>query len=444
MPWFHIEAPHVSDTQIAEAVTRLLAEARTRLGRELKRVLLLPPDLTRAHSGAGRITELLYLGLPDAHVEVIPTLGQHVPHTEAENKWMFGAIPNDRIFAHDWRNGCTHVGTIPADLVRETTGGAADWEIPVELNSKLMTEPWDLVINVGHVVPHEVLGFANHNKNYFIGLGGKDTICASHIAAAVYGIENNLGCLITPLRACYNWAENRMLGHLRDVYLQIVMRRNEENRLVTSGIYVGDDLETYFAAARASREQNITTFDKPVRKIVAVMQADEFRATWVANKAVYRTRMALADGGELLILAPGVERFGEQPEVDALIRKYGYKGTERTLRLYATEADMQAIPHGVAHLIHGSSEGRFTITYAPGHLSKREIEDVGYNYADLNAMQLRYAPEHMSEGWNTMPDGEEVFYISTPSAGLWSTAEKLQEPSRRELDPAEESSPPAA
>ena len=317
--------------------------------------------------------------------------------------------------------------------MKETTGGVADWDIPVDLNSKLMDEQWDLIINVGHVVPHEVLGFANHNKNYYIGLGGKDTICASHIAAAVYGIENNLGCLVTPLRACYNWSEDEHLKHLPDVYLQIVMQRDEHNKLVTSGIYVGDDLETYLEAARASKAQNITLFDKPVKKVVAVMQADEFRATWVANKAVYRTRMAIADGGELLILAPGVERFGEQPEVDALIRKYGYKGTPRTLALYKTEADMQEIPHGVAHLIHGSSEDRFTITYAPGHLSKEEIEQVGYQYADLAEMMRRYDPAVMNEGWNTMPDGEVVFYISTPSAGLWATKEKLDNPSRKDL-----------
>ena len=438
MPWFQVTAPHVTDEQIAEAASRLIAEARTRINKDLKRVLLLPPDLTRAHSGVGGITEQIYreLDAAGAHVEVIPTLGQHVPHTEAENKWMFGSIPEERIFAHDWRNGVTHVANIPAKLVKETTGGVADWDIPVDLNSKLVDEQWDLIINLGHVVPHEVLGFANHNKNYYIGLGGKDTICASHIAAAVYGIENNLGCLVTPLRACYNWSEDEHLGRFPDVYLQIVMQRDENNKLVTSGIFVGDDLETYLAAARQSREQNITLFDKPIKKVVAVMQADEFRATWVANKAVYRTRMAIADGGELLIIAPGVERFGEQPEVDALIRKYGYKGTPNTLTLYKTEADMQEIPHGVAHLIHGSSEGRFTITYAPGHLTKEEIEQVGYSYADCAEMQKRYDPAIMKEGWNTMPDGEEVFYISTPSAGLWATKEKLDNPSRRDLSNA--------
>jgi nickel-dependent lactate racemase len=433
MPWFQVEAEALTEGEIHGAVTRLLEEARKRVKRDLRRVLLLPPDLTRAHSGAGRITEMLYEGLAGCEVAVIPTLGQHQPHTEQENRWMFGAIPNRIICPHDWREGCTRVGTIPAAMVAETTGGAADWEIPIDLNSKLVTEPWDLVINVGHVVPHEVLGFANHNKNYFIGLGGKATICASHIAAAVYGIENNLGTLVTPLRACYNWAEQKYLGHLPDVYLQIVMRRNAEDKLVTSGIYVGEDLETYLAAARASRSQNITTFDQPVKKIVAVMQADEFRSTWVANKAVYRTRMALADGGELLVIAPGLERFGEQPEVDALIRKYGYTGTERILRLYRTARDLQEIAHGTAHLIHGSSEGRFTIRYAPGHLSRKEIEGVGYEYADLGEALTRYAPERMTEGWNTMPDGEEVFYISTPSAGLWSTKAKLNDPARREM-----------
>jgi nickel-dependent lactate racemase len=433
MPWFSVEAPSITARQIEDCVDRLISEAQQRLNRELKRVLLLPPDLTRAHSGAGRITELLYKALPDAHIEVIPTLGQHLPHTEAENKWMFGSIPNQQIFPHDWRNGCVRLGTIPASLVKETTAGAADWEIPVDLSSKLIEETWDLIINIGHVVPHEVLGFANHNKNYFIGLGGKETIGASHIAAAVYGIENNLGCLVTPLRACYNWFEERYLTHLPDVYLQIVMRRDEREQLVTSGIYVGDDLETYLQAARASRGQNITVFDTPVRKIVAVMQPDEFRATWVANKAVYRTRMAIADGGELLVIAPGVERFGEQPEVDALIRKYGYKGTTRTLALYKAEGDMQELPHGVAHLIHGSSEGRFTIRYAPGHLSKHEIEQVGYEYEDIEQAMRRYSPDRMKEGWNVLPDGEQVFYISTPSAGLWSTRAKLDNPHRRDL-----------
>jgi nickel-dependent lactate racemase len=426
MPWFMQEADEIGPSQIEELTLRLIDEARTRFGRPLRRVLLLPPDLTRAHSGVGPVTETLYRALaPTCDVHVIPTLGQHRPHTEEENRWMFGSIPHARIHAHDWIGGVTRIGTIPGSLVAETTGGLADWDIPVDLNSMTVTEPWDLIVNIGHVVPHEVLGFANHNKNYFIGLGGKETICTSHLAAAIYGIENNLGRLVTPLRACFNWAEDALLGHLPDVYFQIVMRRDDANRLVTSGIYVGDDLETYLAAARASRRQNITLFDEPIDRVVAVMQADEFRSTWVANKAIYRTRLAIADGGELLIVAPGLDRFGEQDDVDRLIRKYGYTGRDRILSLYRQESDLQALAHGAAHLIHGSSDGRFTIRYAPGGLTRADVEGVGFAYAGLAETLERYPPGRLAEGWNMGPDGERVFFISTPSAGLWATGAKM-------------------
>jgi hypothetical protein len=246
------------------------------------------------------------------------------------------------------------------------------------------------------------------------------------MASATWGIENNLGNLITPTRAIFNWAEDRFLPHLPDCYLQIVMNRDAQSKLVTTGIYVGDDLETYLQAARASKRQNITVFEEPVKKIVAVMQADEFRSTWVANKAVYRTRMAIADGGELLIIAPGLERFGEQPDVDALIRKYGYLDTPSCLNLYKQNPDMQDLAHGTAHLMHGTSEKRFTIRYAPAKLTKAEIEGVHFAHADLDETLKRYDPKLMMEGWNTLPDGERIFFISTPSAGLWATRQRLE------------------
>ena len=318
------------------------------------------------------MTEILYnIFASEAEVHVIPTLGQHVPHTPDENRRMFGSIPEERIHAHDWRGGCVKVGEIPADFVKEATEGAADWPMPIVLNRMLMEEPWDLIIHVGHVVPHEVLGFANHNKNYFIGLAGKELICAAHMAAACCGIENNLGTLITPVRECFNKAENDFLGRLPDVYVQIVMARNEQGELVHTGLYVGDDLETYLHAAMQSRQQNINALDKPLEKVVCVMQGDEFYSTWVANKAIYRTRMALADGGELIIMAPGLKRFGEQPEVDAIIRKYGYCGTPKVMENYRRDPVLQDFAHATAHLIHGSSEGRFKNHIRAGRTCRR-------------------------------------------------------------------------
>lgn len=429
MPWITEQSERISPTRLESLMRETVAEAKHRLCERPKRVLLLPPDITRMHSGAGRMTEILYrLFADEAEVHVIPTLGQHVPHTPEQNREMFGSIPEDRIHVHDWRGGCVEVGEIPADFIRDVSAGAADWPMPIGLNRMTMEEPWDLIFHIGHVVPHEVLGFANHNKNYFIGLGSKELICASHMMAACCGIENNLGCLTTPVRAAFNRAEDDLLGHLPDVYVQVVLARKDDG-LVHTGVYVGDDLETYLAAARRSREENITVFDEPLDRVVCVMQGDEFFSTWVANKAIYRTRMVLADGGELIILAPGLKRFGEQDDVDAIIRKYGYRPAKQILAWYQNPSseydDLRDLGHAAAHLIHGSSEDRFTVTYAPGHLSRTDIEQVGYEYADLNAMMARYQPETRNQGFHTLPDGERFYFIPTPSAGLWSTREKL-------------------
>ena len=425
MPWFNETSSSFSRPQVEALVKRALDEARTRICKLPKRVLLLPPDITRMHSGSGWITEAFYKLLKDeADVHVIPTLGQHEPHTREQNAQMFGSIPHERIHAHDWRGGCVRVGEIPADYVKQVSAGAADWAIPIWLNKMLMEEKWDLIINIGHVVPHEVLGFANHNKNYFIGVGGKDLICAAHMAAACCGIENNLGNLLTPVRQCFNKAEDEYLGHLPDFYVQVVLARDATGHLTHTGVHVGDDLETYLAAARQAREQNITALDEPLKKVVCVMQGDEFFSTWVANKAVYRTRMALADDGELVIIAPGLKRFGEQADVDVFIRKYGYCGTPKVMELYQKNADMQDLAHATAHLIHGSSEGRFKITYAPGHLGRSDIEQVNFQYADLQETLRRYPIDKLKEGFNDI-GGERIFFIPTPSAGLWATKEKL-------------------
>lgn len=434
MPWFTHEEDVIAPATLEKLTARLVAEARERFHRHPRRALLLPPDLTRAHSGAGGLSAALYRHLGDGcETHLIPTLGQHRPHTAEENRRMFGqAIPQSRIHAHDWRGGVARVGVIPAALVAERSEGRADWEIPLDLNRSVIEENWDLIVHIGHVVPHEVLGFASHNKNYFIGLGGKETLCASHLAAAAWGIENNLGRLVTPLRACFNWAEEQFLAHLPDVYLLIVMRTLPDGSPVTCGIYVGDDLETYLAAARASRRWNVHRLEQPLARVVAYMQPDEFRSTWVSNKAIYRTRMALAEGGELLVLAPGVERFGEQPEVDALIRRYGYCGTPRVLELYRRNADLRDLGHAAAHLMNGSSEGRFTIRYAAGGLSRAEIEGVNFAWADTSPALERYHPERLQPGAHHWPDGEAAYFVHSPSLGLWAAANRL---------PADEAAP---
>jgi nickel-dependent lactate racemase len=339
---------------------------------------------------------------------------------------MFGDIPKENIHSHDWKNSCKLIGEISKDFVQIATAGKADWPIPIEINRAVVEGNYDLIVNIGQVVPHEVLGFANHNKNYFIGLGGKRTITASHMMAALCGIENNLAQIITPLRGCFNMAESEFLNQVPDVYVLIVKTQNETGDLITTGLYVGDDIDTYVQAARYARKNTVHLFDKPIKKVVCLMDGKEFNSTWVANKAVYRTRKVIENGGDLLILAPGVERFGEQDEVDQLIRKYGYKGMEYIMKAYRNDPELHDLGHAAAHLIHGSTENRFNITYAPGKLSREEVEEVGYQFLDLNKALEKYNPEKLKYGFNFI-DGEEIFFIPSPSLGLWTSKEKFIE-----------------
>ncbi len=428
MPWFYEESDCINEDRKKELMERFLSEAKERISKRLKKVLIIPPDLTRYHSSAGKVTEMIYgMLFPNSKVDVLPALGQHVPHTDEENKWMFGSVPLKSIYAHDWKRGCKQLGEISADYVKKVTEGKADWPLPVQINRMVVEGNYDLIVSIGQVLPHEVVGFANHNKNYFVGLGSKEAIDASHMMSACWGIEKTLGRIMTPLRMCFNKAEKDYLSQLADVYILVVIAKNSQNQFITTGLYVGDDLETYLLAAERSKVQNITVLDKPIKKIVAYMEPKEFRSTWLANKAIYRTRMAIADGGELLVIAPALETFGEQQEIDALIRRYGYVGTKKVMDFYRQNDDLKNSRSAAAHLIHGSSEGRFTITYAPGKMSKEQIEKVNFKYMDMNEAIKKYNPQKLKDGWNKMPDGEEIYYISAPAMGLWTCKEKLKE-----------------
>jgi hypothetical protein len=205
-----------------------------------------------------------------------------------------------------------------------------------------------------------------------------------------------------------------------------VVSKNEQGRLVVRGLYVGDDAECFEKAAELSLQVNFVLMDREIRKAVVYLDPLEFKSTWLGNKAVYRTRMALATGGELVVIAPGVQEFGEDPAIDKLIRKYGYVGTPAVLEAVKNNADLAGNLSAAAHLIHGSSEGRFTITYAPGGLTRAEVEGVNFRYADLKETLARYNPDKLSDGYNDV-DGEEVFYISNPALGLWAYRGRLAE-----------------
>ena len=175
----------------------------------------------------------------------------------------------------------------------------------------------------------------------------------------------------------------------------------------TYGLFVGDDTDVFDEAASLSLEVNFEMVEEPLKKVLVWLDPTEFKSTWLGNKSIYRTRMAIADGGELIVLAPALKEFGEDKEIDRLIRKYGYHGTPAALKAVAENEELRNNLSAAAHLIHGSSEGRFTITYCPGknseNLSKEEIEGVGFQWADIEEMMKHYRFNELKEGYNTYP-----------------------------------------
>ena len=401
----------------------LLVESLAQLGKR-GRVLVVPPDQSRVHSRAGDLTRYAWEYFGDQLQAVLPALGTHAAMQPEQITRMFGAMPTELFRVHNWRTDVETLGEVPAEFIREQSEGKLNYAWPAQVNRLIAHGGFDLILSIGQVVPHEVIGMANYNKNILVGTGGRESINRSHYLGAVYGMERIMGRAENPVRNILNYASDCFLRHLPIVYVLTVVGRTADERLAVRGLFIGDDVECFHRAAALSLKVNVERMDAPMQKAVVYLDSHEFHSTWLGNKAVYRTRMALADGAELIILAPGVKEFGEDRGIDALIRKYGYRGTSATLEAVNANADLASDLSAAAHLIHGSSEGRFTIRLCPGHLSKEEVEGVGFEYGDLKTMLTRYSPQALHYGYNPV-DGEEIFFIPNPGLGLWAYRAKL-------------------
>ncbi len=351
----------------------------------------------------------------------LPATGTHFPVSDAERAAMFPGIPADRFRDHDWRNGVRTLGEVPAEVLDHLSEGRVQLPATVQVDRLLVDESWDAILSIGQLVPHEVIGIANQVKNVLVGAGGPDLIHKSHWLGAVYGMERIMGRARTPVRDLLNWAAERFLSHLPITYVLTVRSLTADGRLVTRGLFAGDDSACYEQGAELCRAVNLDMLDRAPAKVVVSLDPHEYKSTWLGNKAVYRTRMAIADGGELIVLAPGVRQFGEDQTIDRLIRRFGYRGTPATIAAVRENPDLAANLSAAAHLIHGSSEGRFRITYCPGQMTQGEVESVGYEYGNLEEMHARYQVERLRSGWNRV-QGEDVFYVANPALGLWGTA----------------------
>jgi len=297
----------------------------------------------------------------------------------------------------------------------------------------LVEEDWDLILSVGQVVPHEVVGMANHNKNIFVGTGGPEGINKSHYIGAVYGMERMMGRADTPVRQLFDYASEHYGDILPVFYVLSVVAQTTTAygslKRTVGGLFCGSGKDCFLEASKLALKENFTMLDKPLKKVVVFLDPDEFKSAWLGNKSIYRTRMAMADKGELIVLAPGLIKFGEDTEIDRLIRKYGYRTTPEILECVNQNKDLKENLSAAAHLIHGTSEGRFSIRYCPGkgkqNLSREEIEAVGFEWGDLDDYMEMYPPQDLKPGYNTTYDKELIYFIPNPAMGLWTSKERF-------------------
>ena len=330
----------LTNEEITESVKKSVEDKR------LHNVLIIPPDYTRLHSNAGLITNIYYHELTDkgVNVDILPALGTHSPMSKEETEKMYGDIPYERFIVHKWKEDVVKIGTVPKEYLSSISGNLWNEEIDVEINRLVMDEKYDLILSVGQVVPHEVVGMSNHAKNLFVGVGGSKMINSSHMLGAVYGMESIMGKDHTPVRELYDYAFEHFLKD-RPILFVLTVTTASQGIIKTHGLFISKGRQCLDEAVRKSQEMNIDYTDKPFKKCVVYLDPAEFKSTWLGNKAIYRTRMAMANDGDLIILAEGIEKFGEDDEIDRIIRKYGYAGRMNILRMFSDEnnSDLRTI-----------------------------------------------------------------------------------------------------
>ncbi|MHC4362354.1 MAG: lactate racemase domain-containing protein, partial [Planctomycetota bacterium] len=267
------------DNLTGEDLQQGLHSALDKLGSK-KKVLAIPPDFTRYHSRAGELTALTRQYYGGALTDVLPALGTHAPMTAGEIGQMFEGVPQELFRKHNWRTDLVTLGEVPAEFVREVSEGRVDYSWPAQVNRLLVEGGFDLILSIGQVVPHEVSGMANYNKNIFIGTGGADGINKSHFLGAAYGMERIMGRADNPVRRVINYASDHFAKDMPIVYVLTVVSADKDGALKTRGLFIGDDIECFDLAAELSLKVNFQMLDEPLQKVVVHLDPSEYKSTW--------------------------------------------------------------------------------------------------------------------------------------------------------------------
>ena len=398
-------------------VRRLVAAGVEHLPVDGRRVLVLIPDNTRT-APIPLMFRVLYeaLGRRVRQLDYLVALGTHPPLSEEGLARRIGVsaaeraerYPNVRILNHRWDLDETWqtIGVISRQEMDALTHGLICDETPVRLN-RLISE-YDQLIICGPVFPHEVIGFSGGSKYLFPGIAGNEIINATHWLGALVTSMNTIGVKDTPVRRVVH----RAAEFLRTPLLCLALVLHGD---ALHGLYIGDPVEAWSAAADLSAQLNITWVPRPFRRVLS-MPATMYDDLWTAAKAMYKTEPAIADGGEVIIYAPHLTEVSYThgkliDQVGYHVRDYFVKQAER----------FRDVPGAIkAHSTHVKGAGtydaqtqiespRIQVTLATG-IPEERCRRINLGYADFRTIDLKEWEGREDEGILLVPHAGEMLY----------------------------------
>ena len=375
------------------------------------RVLVLVPDHTRTFPHPAVLRSIATAISPRVEqVDVMIALGTHPGLSDAEIGKLFDlpsqpqAVDAVTIVNHEWWNPAelADFGVIPADEVEVLSEGRLRIDVPVRLNRRL--REYDHLVVCGPVFPHEVAGFSGGNKYFVPGVAAREIIDVTHWVGALITSSAVLGRADTPVRRFIDRAVSLIPTARHAICLVI----DPAQRIQT---FAGTPEDAFEAAARASAEVHIRRVAEPVERALAILP-EMYDELWVGAKGMYKLEPVVADGGELVVVAPHLHEVSRTH--GKLIGEIGYH-----VRDYFTAQweRFEHIPWGVlAHSTHlrgtgtyldGVERPRIDVTLATG-IPAAECEALGLGYLDPATVDV---DEWRASGALVVDHAGEMLYV---------------------------------
>jgi len=398
------------------AVRELCAREVAAWGVGGRRVLAIVPDHTRTApiDLLFRVLHELMAAHGAAAFDVLIALGTHPPMSDEAINRRLGITPGDRsglyrgtkFHNHEWRNPAqlASIGSISEDDVAQLSGGRMRERVDVTIN-KLVLES-DLLLIVGPVFPHEVVGFSGGNKYLFPGVSGSEIIDMFHWLGALITNPAIIGTKLTPVRAIVDLAASMVPVERKCVSLVV-------EGVDLAGLYVGTPEESWSEAADLSQQVHVVYEGAPFRSVLSSAPA-MYDDLWVGGKCVYKLEPVVADGGELIVYAPHVRTISVTH--GDTIRRIGYHVRDYFSKQMARFA---GVPRGVmAHSTHvkgvGTYEGgvelpRIDVVLAT-QIGEAECKAMNLGYRDFRSIDVNDWKERKAEGRLFVSKAGETLY----------------------------------